>query len=638
MQSERNLGTGMSESAVGLKYFRLNPYVVHVKGARRSALYDLHRKRIFPIPPSASYVIDLCQATDDIDVSLAPITEDGDRSVAETYLLDFVRLGFAEISPDASSRAQAFRVDPGDVIKRKLSVLGIELHDRDGQSNPLGPDAWIEILRAARVNGPAAQLNVFLGTPGRSPEWVVQILEYIATLDFHHVEVIIPPGGSGDAIDAFLAASRFALCVSDENVGESTSIDSYVSHLRSLGMRPRKARSTAIANITEASMLCDHLSYSRFKHGSLHSGCLHVHADGAVYLWRLETADRIGVVQDGSGLLALLRSEQLLRHWSRSKDKIDTCRDCEFRYACPNSYTFRSEVSRIGSPPVNCLYDPYAGAWAYRRDEACFSGASAVLQDESEYFNLRSLPDRPFPKPYLDMLDRAALDVCDLFGLSLPEPKMAYYFYPTLEALQRDLAHRGEGLSGLTELRAGENIGTVKSSYPCHIHEVAHALLFQLNKTPRFFVSEASATVFGRVRVENSVRSIESDTEIRIEGAGVGLGLDDLVVFDNDGALIGPPPGADVHEVARWLHVRRHVSVDINNFYDAIDEKDLPGCFYEIGGSFIRWLIETRGAVVFREFYASGQKRVHFEACYGENLEALAEQWKNSIILEGRSQ
>lgn len=633
----------MSGSAEQRKYFRLSPYVVHVKGARRGALYDLHRKRIFPIPASASYVIDLCQATGDIEVSLAPITEEADRAVAESYLQDFARLGFAEISPEASSRAQAFRVDPGDVVKRKLSVLGVELHGRDGQSDTLGADAWMDILRVARRHGPAAQLNVFLGAPDQTPDWVPQVLAYAMTLEFHHIEVIVPPGGCGDAIDAFLAGSNLALCVSDENMGASSDVaspdvDAYVGHLRGLGLRPRKARSSAIARITEASMLCDHLSYSRFRHGSLHSGCLHLHADGAAYPWRLETVDRIGHARDGSGLMALLRSDTLVRHWLRSKDDIDTCRDCEFRYACPNSYTFRSEASRVGSAPANCLYDPYAGAWTYRRDEACFSGASVVLQDESRYFRVRSLAERPFPKPYLEMLDQAAADIRDLFGLSLGSLKIGYDFYPTLEELQRDLAHRGDGLSGLTELRAGDNIGTVKSSYPCHIHEVVHALLFQWNKTPRFFVSEASATVFGRVRVAGTARAIETDMQVRIEGADGELSIEDVVVFDNDGAIVGPPLDADVHEVARWLHIRRNVSVDIGNFYDAIDERDLPGCFYEIGGSFIRWLIETRGAAVFREFYASGQKRVHFEACYGENLEALTEQWKNCIILEGRTQ
>ena len=621
-----------------VSYFRLNPYVVHVKGAKRSALYDLHRKRIFPIPQSASYVIDLCQADGDIQTALQPIQSEDDRAVAESYLQDFARLGFGEISGHPTTHARPFRVDPRDTSRRKLSVLGIELHPRDGQVHAIGPAAWKDILRVARTEGPAAQLNIFLGKAGCNPEWTAEILDFVAGLNFHHVEVVVPPGGCGSVIDERLSSGAFALCVSDESPADGAEVSAYVDQLRAQGLRPRKARSALVARITEASMLCDYLSYSRFRHGSLHSGFLHVHADGAVYPWRLETVDRIGQVVDGQGMLSMLRSDALLGHWARSKDDIDTCRDCEFRYACPNSYTFRSEPDRVGSAPSNCLYDPYAGAWSYRRDDACFSAAASVNVEESRLFRIRSLPERPFPHEYHSMLDTAAVDISDFFGLPLPAAKIGYDFYPTLEELQRDLVHRGEGLSGLTELRAGETIGTVKSSYPCHIHEVVHALLFQLNRTPRFFVSEASATVFGRVRVSGRANVIGDEMQIRIEGGGDGLRFDDVVAFDNDGAMIGPPEGAGVHDVARWLYHERRVSIDVDRFYDAMDERDLPGWFYEIGGSFIRWLIESRGAPLFREFYASGQKRIHFEACYGEPIEALVSQWKECIIMEGRTQ
>lgn len=628
----------MSAVADVAMYFRLNPYVVHVKGARRSALYDLHRKRIFPIPASASYVIDLCEGAEDLRTALEPIENEGDRATAESYLHDFVRLGFGEMSAQRSTHARPYRVDSRDMVRRKLSVLGIELHRREDQRDAIGLDTWKDILRVARIEGPAAQLNIFLGKEDCNPEWTAELLDYVAGLSFHHVEVVVPASGCGAAIDAHLSGSGLAVCVSDEAPEEASEVAACIDRLRAQGLRPRKARSSLVARITEASMLCDYLSYSRFRHGSLHSGFLHVHADGAVYPWRLETVDRIGSVEDGRGLLSMLRSDALLDHWARSKDDVDTCRDCEFRYACPNSYTFRVDPDRVGSAPSNCLYDPYAGAWSYRRDDACFSSAARINEEESRFFRIRSLPERPFPEPYLSMLDSAAADICDFIGLSMPGAKVGYDFYPSLEELQRDLAHRGEGLSGLTELRAGENIGSVKSSYPCHIHEVVHALLFQLNRTPRFFVSEASATVFGRVRVTGPVVGLGDGTRVRIEGGGEGLGIDDVVAFDNDGAMIGPPPGADVHEAARWLYHERRVSIDVDRFYDATDERDLPGWFYEIGGSFMRWLIESRGAPLFREFYASGQKRVHIEGCYGKPLEALVSEWKNCIIMEGRPQ
>ncbi|MEL7247877.1 MAG: grasp-with-spasm system SPASM domain peptide maturase [Bacteroidota bacterium] len=49
--------------------------------------------------------------------------------------------------------------------------------------------------------------------------------------------------------------------------------------------------------------------------------------------------------------------------WAITKDKIDKCRDCEFRYVCTDCRAFLEEPDNEYSKPLKCGYDPYAGVW-----------------------------------------------------------------------------------------------------------------------------------------------------------------------------------------------------------------------------------------------------------------------------------
>ncbi|KMQ68002.1 radical SAM protein [Chryseobacterium sp. FH2] len=66
--------------------------------------------------------------------------------------------------------------------------------------------------------------------------------------------------------------------------------------------------------------------------------------------------------------------EQALQHadfkkyWNLTKDEIEVCKDCEFRYICTDcrAYTERTHSNENGldiSKPLKCGYDPYTGEW-----------------------------------------------------------------------------------------------------------------------------------------------------------------------------------------------------------------------------------------------------------------------------------
>lgn len=49
--------------------------------------------------------------------------------------------------------------------------------------------------------------------------------------------------------------------------------------------------------------------------------------------------------------------------WSITKDKIQICSDCEFRYICSDCRAFIQDRDNLLSKPLKCGYDPYTNVW-----------------------------------------------------------------------------------------------------------------------------------------------------------------------------------------------------------------------------------------------------------------------------------
>ncbi|MDQ1857093.1 grasp-with-spasm system SPASM domain peptide maturase [Chryseobacterium sp. WLY505] len=63
-----------------------------------------------------------------------------------------------------------------------------------------------------------------------------------------------------------------------------------------------------------------------------------------------------------------LNHSQFKKYWNLTKDSIDVCKDCEFRYICTDcrAYTEQTSVDKEGldiSKPLKCGYNPYTGEW-----------------------------------------------------------------------------------------------------------------------------------------------------------------------------------------------------------------------------------------------------------------------------------
>ena len=63
-----------------------------------------------------------------------------------------------------------------------------------------------------------------------------------------------------------------------------------------------------------------------------------------------------------------LNHQDFKKYWNLTKDNIEVCKDCEFRYICTDcrAYTELTHTNKEGldtSKPLKCGYDPYTGEW-----------------------------------------------------------------------------------------------------------------------------------------------------------------------------------------------------------------------------------------------------------------------------------
>jgi SPASM domain peptide maturase of grasp-with-spasm system len=101
-----------------------------------------------------------------------------------------------------------------------------------------------------------------------------------------------------------------------------------------------------------------------------HNSCLHkkiaIDIEGNIRNC-LSMPQNFGNIKD-TRLEEALQHNDFKKYWNLTKDQIEVCKDCEFRYICTDcrAYTERSHINKEGldtSKPLKCSYNPYTGEW-----------------------------------------------------------------------------------------------------------------------------------------------------------------------------------------------------------------------------------------------------------------------------------
>lgn len=58
-----------------------------------------------------------------------------------------------------------------------------------------------------------------------------------------------------------------------------------------------------------------------------------------------------------------IKHPEFKKYWSISKDKIEVCKDCEYRHMCTDCRAYLKQANNIYSQPAKCNYNPYIAKW-----------------------------------------------------------------------------------------------------------------------------------------------------------------------------------------------------------------------------------------------------------------------------------
>ncbi|HEX6096547.1 MAG TPA: grasp-with-spasm system SPASM domain peptide maturase [Thermoanaerobaculia bacterium] len=72
---------------------------------------------------------------------------------------------------------------------------------------------------------------------------------------------------------------------------------------------------------------------------------------------------------------AAVMDEKFRALWEVNKDQVEVCRDCEFRYVCPDCRAWVRVSDEKFAKPSKCGYDPYTATWRDSAPEMTFAAA-----------------------------------------------------------------------------------------------------------------------------------------------------------------------------------------------------------------------------------------------------------------------
>ena len=330
--------------------FRLYACCIPVRGARRSTICDLQRER-FELIPNGLY--DLLQhytahTLDEIKADFPPSA----HATLDDYFGFLVKeeFGFWCDDPDSFPPLELAWERPEAITNAVIDVDERSAHD------------WASLLRQLDGLGcQALQLRVFRAV---TVEEMDAILAHAADGRLRAVELLFPHAAwwTDEAL---------------EGLG--------MRHQRVVGMTVHSAPDTR----TERIGGLDTPIFHRMEVVDSHAHCgavapewFNANLEAFVEATRFNSClnRKLSIDAEGEirncpslpwsfGNAAATRLEEAVHHpdfqalWGITKDQVETCRDCEFRYVCTDCRAWVTDPADPCSKPAKCGYDPYAARW-----------------------------------------------------------------------------------------------------------------------------------------------------------------------------------------------------------------------------------------------------------------------------------
>jgi SPASM domain peptide maturase of grasp-with-spasm system len=351
----------MTIDAIKDQYINLYADCFAVRGACKSAIYDLTRHEIVRFPSAFLDVLEAAQ-NDTVDSVLSRAQDEQSReSMLEFFELliqkEFINLS---VSPrmwpgirelwDSPCQIQNAIIDIKDQahdfesIFGQLDKLGCEIVQIRCFTNLHSLDEMRNIVALACHTSIQGIELLLKYDPRYSDEAYVRFLEsvpIVSPLTIHSSPVdkeLVTTFGCGNESEASIA--KKLLLVKDR-----------ISSQHHCGV-------IHAGNVTPPTA-------ALFFENRLYNGCLNrkISIDAEGFIKNCPSMSASFGHHTRTSLSDVAMDNGFRSAWHIKKDMIKKCRDCEFRYACTDCRAYLEDPRDILSKPLKCGYDPYTGTW-----------------------------------------------------------------------------------------------------------------------------------------------------------------------------------------------------------------------------------------------------------------------------------
>ncbi|HEX6746216.1 MAG TPA: grasp-with-spasm system SPASM domain peptide maturase [Longimicrobium sp.] len=332
------------------RVFRLFACCVPVRGARRSTICDLQRER-YDLIPNGLYDI-LQHYTDHTLEEIRADFPAQAHATLDEYFAFLVKqeYGFWCDDPDAFPALDLSWERPERVTNAIIDVDERSRHD------------WGSLLRQLDGLGcQALQLRFFRPV---SVSEMDAVLAHTSSGRLRSVELLLPhdAGWTDRALEDLCLRHQRVMGVTVHSAPETRTervggLDTPIFH--------REERVDSHAHCGAVAPEWFSPSLEGFAEATRFNSCLN----------RKLSIDAAGEIRNcpslprSFGNAAHTRLDEALEHpafrelWAITKDQVETCRDCEFRYVCTDCRAWVRDPADRLSKPSGCSYDPYAARW-----------------------------------------------------------------------------------------------------------------------------------------------------------------------------------------------------------------------------------------------------------------------------------
>lgn len=361
--------------------FKLFTCCIPVRGAKRSIICDLQRKKFHFIPNS---LFDILVGYEILDFTILKQTYPGDDNwsildgyqsflLANEYIFEdddlnaFPKLNFSFEIPFEVANAiieiqQDQSLDTGELIAQLLE-LGVQHLE-------------LRITQLSSIN------------------FLKNILYTFGTSDFHSISIFLNNSleiSEQELLKTLVPYGRFknAFLYNSQPFEPVYSLESE-TYIYSLELNSLSNLHCGKIDVTRFEINIKHFVESLHYNSCLNKK-LSIDSNGDVR--NCPSLPSVYGNIHTSSLKEILVKTEIRNLWSLTKDQIKICKDCEFRYICTDCRAFLLNPTDITSKPLKCGYDPYTNTSTNWVEIAKVNGTFSHYKFDSieEYLQLDEL-------------------------------------------------------------------------------------------------------------------------------------------------------------------------------------------------------------------------------------------------------